>query len=65
MKILIVDNDINTVEVLQAALLRKVNHEISVAYGGKEALETMKKNGSIITEEQRAEEETELFDMNI
>jgi len=45
MKILIVDNDINTVEVLQAALLRKVNHEISVAYSGKEALETMKKNG--------------------
>jgi len=45
MKILIVDNDINTVEVLQAALLQKVNHEIDIAYSGKEALETMKKNG--------------------
>lgn len=45
MKILIVDNDINTVEVLQASLLRKVNYEIDVAYSGEEALEVMKKNG--------------------
>jgi len=45
MKILIVDNDINTVEVLQASLLSKVNYEINVAYSGEEALEMMKKNG--------------------
>ncbi|MCX6759613.1 MAG: response regulator [Candidatus Nealsonbacteria bacterium] len=45
MKILIVDNDINTVEVLRASLLSKVNHEIDVAYSGEEALEMMKKNG--------------------
>lgn len=45
MKILIVDNDKNTIEVLKAALSTKIDCKIGVAYGGKEALEKMKKNG--------------------
>jgi CheY-like chemotaxis protein len=45
MKILIADNDKNTVEVLKASLRSKVDYDIDVAYGGEEALEMMKKNG--------------------
>jgi two-component system alkaline phosphatase synthesis response regulator PhoP len=45
MKILIVDNDINTVELLRDSFLSNVNYEIDIACNGEEALETMKKNG--------------------
>lgn len=45
MKILIVDNDINAIELLQVALRSKVNYEIDVAYGGEEALKKMKEGG--------------------
>jgi len=45
MKVLIVDNDENTVEVLKASLLSKIDYEIDIAYGGEKALEMMKKNG--------------------
>ncbi len=41
MKALIVDNDINTVETLKAAVAGAV-HQADVAYSGKEALEKMK-----------------------
>jgi len=46
MNILIVDNDINTVETLKVALAAKTDYKIDIAYGGKEALEKMKKNDS-------------------
>jgi CheY-like chemotaxis protein len=42
MKILIVDNDENTIEFLKGALNAKTDYKIDVAYGGKEALEKMK-----------------------
>jgi CheY-like chemotaxis protein len=45
MKVLIVDNDISTVEVLKASLSSRVNYEIDTASGGDEAIEMMKKNG--------------------
>lgn len=41
MKILIVDNDKNTVETLKASLLNNEGVEADVAYGGKAALEMM------------------------
>ncbi|KPJ55180.1 hypothetical protein AMJ47_01550 [Parcubacteria bacterium DG_72] len=47
MKILIVDNDINTVEVLKVALTTKADYKIDIAYDGKKALEKMKKNHQI------------------
>jgi len=46
MNILVVDNDINTVETLKAALAAKTNYKVDVAYGGKEALEKMRKRES-------------------
>jgi len=42
MNILLVDNDINTVETLKAALNAKENYKIDIAYGGKQALKKMK-----------------------
>ena len=45
MKILIVDNDKNTVEFLKASLISKVDYGIDVACGGEKALKMMKKNG--------------------
>lgn len=42
MPILIVDNDINTVETLKAALTTKTDYKVESAYGGKEALEKMR-----------------------
>lgn len=44
MNILVVDNDINTVETLKAALTVRTDYKVDVAYGGKEALEKMKGN---------------------
>jgi len=45
MKILIVDNDSNTLELLKSSLLSKTSHEVDVVIGGGEALKTMKENG--------------------
>jgi CheY-like chemotaxis protein len=45
MKVLIVDNDISTVEVLKASLSSRIKCEIDIASGGDEGLEMMKKNG--------------------
>jgi CheY-like chemotaxis protein len=45
MKILIVDNDKNTVELIKASLISKVDCGIDLACSGEEALEMMKKNG--------------------
>lgn len=42
MKILIVDNDINTVETLKAALSTKENYKIDIAYNGNKALTKMR-----------------------
>lgn len=42
MKILVVDNDEDTVEIIKLALTLKGGYEVDVAYGGKEALEKMK-----------------------
>jgi len=44
MRILLVDNDINTVETLKFAIATKGGYKVDVAYGGKEALDKMKKN---------------------
>lgn len=41
MKILIIDNDENTVITLKALLLSQENFEIDAAYGGKEGLDKM------------------------
>ena len=41
MRVLIVDNDINTVETLKAALSGRKELAIDTAYGGREALEKM------------------------
>ena len=41
MKILIVDNDINTVTTLKALLLSQARFEIDTAYGGQEGLDKM------------------------
>ncbi|MFA5000363.1 MAG: response regulator [Patescibacteria group bacterium] len=41
MKILIIDNDTNTVTTLQALISSREPAEIEVAYGGKEGLEKM------------------------
>jgi CheY-like chemotaxis protein len=45
MKILIVDNDKDTVELIKASLISKVDCGIDLACSGEEALEMMKKNG--------------------
>jgi len=45
MRILVVDNDQNTVETLEAAINAKTDYKIDIAYSGKEALEKMKMNG--------------------
>lgn len=42
MNILIVDNDVNTVETLKAALAIKTDYKIDIAYSGKEALEKIR-----------------------
>jgi CheY-like chemotaxis protein len=44
MRILIVDNDINTVETLKAALAEEKNLSVEIAYGGREAMEKMTAN---------------------
>ncbi|MFA5109164.1 MAG: response regulator [Patescibacteria group bacterium] len=44
MKILIIDNDINTVTTLKALILSREAFDIDVAYGGKEGLEKMTAN---------------------
>ena len=44
MKLLIVDNEVNTVELIKTLLLSKLECEVDVAYGGPQALEAMKKN---------------------
>lgn len=41
MKILIVDNDIDTVTTLQALLLSQGSFQVDVAYGGQESLDKM------------------------
>ena len=43
-KILVVDNDKNTVETIKAALATDKNYHVDAVYSGKEALEKMKKN---------------------
>lgn len=42
MKILLVDNDINTVETLRAVLFSRGNHTVDVAYSGAESLAKMR-----------------------
>lgn len=42
MKVLIIDNDINTAETLKASLLAKSNFEVEVAYSGQEGLDKMR-----------------------
>jgi len=46
MKILVVDNDKNTVETFKAAIGAKTDCRVDVAYGGKEGLEKMR-NGEL------------------
>ncbi len=46
MKILIIDNDTNTVTTLQALISSREPAEIEVAYGGKEGLEKMAADSS-------------------
>ena len=43
MRILIVDNDMNTVETFKAALQAKTDYKIEVAFSGKDGLAMMKK----------------------
>ena len=45
MKILVVDNDENTVETIKTALMMVKNYNVDAAYGGKEALEKIRKKG--------------------
>jgi DNA-binding response OmpR family regulator len=44
MKILIVDNDVNTAEVIRASLLSRTDYAADVVFSGREALDIMKKN---------------------
>jgi CheY-like chemotaxis protein len=41
MRILIIDNDHNTVETLKAVITTKTPHQVEVAYSGKDGLEKM------------------------
>jgi DNA-binding response OmpR family regulator len=41
MKILVLDNDKNTAETFKATINSKTDHQVDVAYGGKEGLEKM------------------------
>ena len=46
MRILVVDNDKNTVETFKAAIGAKTDCQVDVAYGGKDGLEKMR-NGEL------------------
>lgn len=41
MRILVVDNDINTVETIKAVIVTKTNYQVDIAHSGKEGLEKM------------------------
>jgi CheY-like chemotaxis protein len=42
MRLLVVDNDTNTVETLKIVITTKTNYTVDVAYSGKEGLEKMR-----------------------
>lgn len=42
MRILVIDNDINTVETLKAVIITKTNYLVDVAHSGKEGLDKMR-----------------------
>ena len=44
MKILIVDNDKDIIEVIKKAILSKTAYDVDVAYNGEEAIESLNKN---------------------